>query len=97
MKVGVCRVVLRLPQNHSLKGKRRILHSVTNRLRSRFKVSVAEVEDNDVWHWAVLGISCVSNDSRHANEVLSQIVGFLQSAEGEYEVTDYQVEIVTEL
>ena len=96
MQVGVCRVVLVLPQNRSLKGKRRILQSLTARLRNRFNVSVAEVEDNDLWQRAVLGISYVSNNSRRSNEVLSQVMGFIQSTEGEYGVADYQVDIVPE-
>lgn len=97
MQVAVCRVVLHLPLNHSLKGKRRIVHSVMGRLRSRFNVAVAEVEDNDLWQQAVLGVSCVSNNGHLAQEVLSQVVAFVQTGEGEYQLVDYQVEVIPSL
>ena len=76
MNVGICRVRLRFPENLSLKGKRQILKSITTRLRSKFNVSVAEVDDNELWQLATLGISCVSNNKRYTNEVLSKAGGF---------------------
>ena len=45
MHVGVCRVSLRLPENQSLKGKRRVAQSITSRVRSKFNVAIAEVGD----------------------------------------------------
>ena len=94
MNVGLCHIVLSLPGNRTLKGKRRILASVTSRIRIRFNVSIAEVGDNDLWQRAIVGVSCVSNDGRHASGMLSQVVRFIQDAEGEYEVAEYQVEII---
>ncbi len=97
MQVAVCRIVLHLPQNRSLKGKRRIVQSVMGRLRSRFNVAVAEVEDNDLWQQAVLGVSCVSNNGHVAQEVLAQVAAFVQGEEGEYQLVDYQVEVIPSL
>ncbi len=97
MQVAVCRIVLHLPQNRSLKGKRRIVQSVMGRLRSRFNVAVAEVEDNDLWQQAVIGVSCVSNSGHLAQEVLSQVVTFVQGEEGEYQLVDYQAEVIPSL
>ncbi len=95
MHVGVCRVSLRLPGNQSLKGKRKVVQSVTSRVRGRFNVAIAEVEDNDLWQRLTLGISCVSNDGRHANEVLSKVVRYIEESTGDVELLDYEVEMVS--
>ncbi|OGO05683.1 MAG: hypothetical protein A2Z76_04655 [Chloroflexi bacterium RBG_13_56_8b] len=94
MNVGTCRVRLRFPENLSLKGKRQILKSVTTRLRSKFNVSVAEVDDNELWQLATLGISCVSNNNRYTNEVLSKVVDFIVNGRFDVEMLDYEIEIL---
>jgi len=94
MNVGVCKISLRLPENLSLKGKRRVLKSITTQLRNRFNVSVAEVDDHDLWQLATLGICCVSNNNRHTNEVLSKVVDFIVGGRFEVEVVDYEIEIL---
>ena len=94
MNVGVCKIKLRLPENLSLKGKRRVLKSITTRVRNTFNVSVAEVDDHDLWQLATLGICCVSNDSRHINEVLSKAVNLVTHGRFEVEILDYEIEIL---
>ena len=94
MNVGVCKVRLRLPGNQSLKDKRRVVKSIIARVAGKFDVSIAEVDDNDLWQVATLGISYVSNDNRHANEVLSRIVDFIVGGRFEVEVLDYNIEIL---
>ncbi len=94
MNVGVCKISLRLPENHSLKGKRGVLKSITTRIRSKFNVSVAEVEDHDLWQLAALGICCVSNNQRYTNEVLSKVVDFVSGGRFDIEIVDYEIEIM---
>ena len=94
MHVGICRISFRLPENGSLKDKRRVLKSITSRVANKFNVAVAEVGDNDVWQLATLGISCVSNDSRHSNEVLSKVVDYIMDGKFDVEVLDYNIEIL---
>jgi uncharacterized protein YlxP (DUF503 family) len=94
MNVGVLRINLRLPENLSLKGKRRVLKSITTRVRSKFNVSIAEVGDNGLWQSAVLGICCVSNDGRYTNEVLSKVVDFVVGSRSEVEILNYEIEIL---
>ena len=94
MHVGVCRIRFRLPENGSLKGKRRVLKSITTQVGSKFNVSVAEIDNHDLWQLATLGISCVSNDKRHTNEVLSKVVGFITDSRFEVEILDYEIEIL---
>jgi uncharacterized protein YlxP (DUF503 family) len=94
MMVGVCRLTLRLPENASLKGKRQVVKSLTARIRNRYNVSIAEIDSQDSWQIASLGISCVSNSHSHAQEMLTKIVGFVRSSRLDAEVIDWQVEMV---
>lgn len=95
MNVGVCEIKLRLPENMSLKGKRQVLKSITTRVRNKFNVSIAEVDDQDLWQLATLGICCVSNNKRHTNEVLSKVVDFIVNNRFEVEILDYEIEILS--
>ena len=95
MHVGVCRVSLRIPGNQGLKGKRRVAQAIMTTVRNKYNVAVAEVADNDRWQTLTLGISCVSNDRRHANEVLSRVVSFIETSRSDVELLDYDVEMVS--
>lgn len=97
MIIGALRVRLRLPENQSLKGKRQVVKSITTRVRNKFNVSIAEVEDQGLWQLATLGISCVSNTTRHTNEVLSKVMDFINGIRGDAEVLDYEIEITQAL
>ena len=79
MTVALCTVELFLPDSHSLKDKRRVLQSVKSRIRDKFNVSIAEVEEQDLWQKAILGLSCVANESSHVNQVLDQAVNFIRA------------------
>jgi uncharacterized protein YlxP (DUF503 family) len=92
--VGVCHIRLRLPDNHSLKGKRQVVKSLVTRLHNTFAVSVAEVEDNEAWQLASLGVACVSNSSAHADEVLANVVRFIEATRPDVELLDYEVEVL---
>jgi uncharacterized protein YlxP (DUF503 family) len=94
MHIGVCQIKLRLPENLSLKGKRRVLKSITTRVRSKFNVAIAEVDDNDRWQLATIGICCVSNDGRQTNEILSRVVSFISEGRFDIEILDHEIEIV---
>jgi len=95
MNVGTCKINLRLPENLSLKGKRQVLKSIITRVRNKFNVSVAEVDNHDRWQLATIGICCVSNDNRYTNEVLSKVVDFVINSRFEVEILDYEIEILS--
>jgi len=97
MNIGVCRISLRLPENQSLKGKRQVLKSITTRIRNQFNVSVAEVDDHDLWQLATIGICCVSNDKRYTNQVLSKVVDFIAGSRFEVEILNHEIEILSVL
>ena len=68
-----------MPESQSLKDKRQVLLSVKDRLRQKFNLSVAEVDGQDLWQKAVLGLACVANDGRHVNQVLDQALNMIRS------------------
>lgn len=94
MTVGLCTVSLRLPENHSLKGKRQVLKSLIARLHNRFNVSAAEVGDHDSWQMATLGVSCVSTDERHANQVMASVIAFIRTERLDAEIVDVETEVL---
>jgi hypothetical protein len=78
MFVGVCRLVLHLPENNSLKGKRRVVRSLIDRTRAKFNVSVAEVSGNDERKRAVIGFTVVSNNASHVDSMIGRIHSFIE-------------------
>ena len=95
MHVSMCQIELRLPENHSLKGKRQVIKSITTRLRNRFNVSVAEVDNQGLWQIATLGIACVSNHRRHTDEILSNAVKFIAQNYPDVELLRSEIETLT--
>ena len=65
MHVGACMLTLHVPASHSLKDKRQVVRSLIERLRRQFNVAAAEVEEQDSWQTAVLGLVVVSNEAGH--------------------------------
>jgi uncharacterized protein YlxP (DUF503 family) len=94
MHVGVARVALQVAENSSLKGKRAVVKSVVRRVRNRFNVAVAEIDTQDTWEVITLGIVCVSDDPRHANEMLSKVINFVESERLDAEVGVVELELI---
>ncbi len=93
MVIGVCRIVLSIDDAFSLKEKRHIVKSIIERLKARFNASVAEVDLNDKWKNAVLGIACVSNEAGHADSMMASVVNFVEN-DGRAVLADYSTEII---
>ena len=86
-------VELHLPDVGSLKGKRHALKGLKERVRARYELSVAEVDHHDLWQRATLALACVSHDARHASEVISKAMDFIEEhVEGQ--VIDTSMEIL---
>ena len=94
MTVGMCKISLRIPGNLSLKGKRQVVKSMVARIRNKFDVAVAEVDNQDLWQVATIGVCCVSNGKRHANQILSKVVDFVVNSSFDVEILDYEIEIL---
>jgi uncharacterized protein YlxP (DUF503 family) len=78
MVVGLCTVELFISESRSLKDKRQVLHSLKDRLHGKFNLSVAEVDGQDLWQKAVLGMACVSNEGGHVNQVIEQALNVIK-------------------
>jgi len=92
MFVGICTLTLHLPGNGSLKGKRRVIKSIMARMRQEFNISVAEVDSQDSWQRAVLGVACVSPDQAYAHGLLERAVRWLEESRLDVQLVDYEIE-----
>ena len=93
MVVGVCTLVLYIPEANSLKDKRSVVKSMVEGMRNKFNVSAAEVDDNDVWRRATVGIACVSNSQPFTDQVLNKVVDWVE-ANPRVDITDVQIEFL---
>jgi hypothetical protein len=75
--VGVLRLTVYIPENHSLKGKRAVLRKLKAQVSNNFNVSISECEDQDLWQKAVLGVSQVGTDEPHVDGSLRAVVKFI--------------------
>ncbi len=94
MTVGTCLVELHISGNSSLKGKRRVVKSIKDRVQGRFNVSIAEVDRLDDWQRATLGIACVSNNPRLVDEILNKVVNLIEG-DADARILDYEIDLVT--
>ena len=91
--VGVVQIELSIPWAESLKDKRRAIKGLKEKVRNRFNVSIAEVDQNDVWRTAVLGMAAVANDVKFIQSVCQKVVNFIEE-HPDTVLEDYTVEII---
>ena len=94
MNTGVCKLQLHIPENQSLKEKRRIVKSIITKLRNQYNISIAEVDDHDLWQLTTLGISCVSNNGQHIDETITKVINFISQNYPELEIVSQEIEII---
>lgn len=78
MVVGLYTVELFIAESRSLKDKRQVLHSIKDRLRGKFNLSIAEVDAQDLWQKSVLAMACVANEGSHVGQVLEQALNMIK-------------------
>ena len=93
MIVGICTVALFIPGRNSLKEKRQVIKSIKDRVGNKYNVSIAEVDDQDLWQKAVLGIALVGNEKKFVNQVIDNVLGYIRSTPM-VEVIDCKIEIL---
>ncbi len=93
MVVGVCIIQLHLPENHSLKGKRQVLNSIKQRVRNKFRVSIAEVGNTELWQRATLAVAYINKEKRDVEALFPRIVSFVEDLQ-QAEVLDYHYELL---
>lgn len=93
MIIGACSVELLIYGTNSLKEKRHVIKSIIGRIKSRFNVSISEVDNNDKWQKSTLGFSLVTNDTNHANSTISNVLNFIER-DSRVEITNHFIEIL---
>ncbi|MHC4664949.1 MAG: DUF503 domain-containing protein [Planctomycetota bacterium] len=78
MVVGVVKAQLHMQGIDSLKGKRSVVKSLIGRLKSRFNISIAEVDHQDNKTGAVIAIAMVSNDARFIDQQFDAVISFMR-------------------
>jgi uncharacterized protein YlxP (DUF503 family) len=78
MLLGTCTINLYFPDSHSLKDKRSILKSIKLRIRNNFNVSVAEINNYNLWKNTTLGIACIGNKKRYLDSVINEVIKFIE-------------------
>ena len=92
LEVGVLQFTVLLRASHSLKEKRHVLKSIKDRLRARFNVAVAEVDDHELWQKGTLGLVTCGNDRKHVRELLDKIVTMVR-LHPVAELVDHQIDL----
>jgi uncharacterized protein YlxP (DUF503 family) len=93
MVVGMAKLRLRLPENHSLKGKRKVIKSICEKVRHRFNVSVAEIDSHDLWQASEIGLSVVGNERGYVNSKLDKAINFVEDLHLA-EIIDVHMELI---
>lgn len=93
MVVGVCKLKLSASWVHSLKEKRMVVRSILGKVRSKFQISIAEVDALDIHQTIILGLSVISNDGKIVDAMLEQIIHYIEE-NTEAELLDVEIEII---
>ncbi|MCO6450873.1 MAG: DUF503 domain-containing protein [Caldilineales bacterium] len=93
MVIASAIIEIEIPENSSLKDKRRVVKSVIARLRRDFNVAAAEIDAQDQWQRAVLGIVTISTDAGHAHSLLERAITNLADWRLDCTLAAYEVEI----
>jgi uncharacterized protein len=91
MPVGVLTLEIQIPYAHSLKEKRAVLRKIKDRLRARFNVAVAELDHQDVWQRATIGVVSISDSRTLLDSVFRQVLSESESVLGD-DVADHFLE-----
>jgi uncharacterized protein len=92
MLVALERFDLRIPGCGSLKEKRHVVKTLTNAIRQKFNVSVAEVDHHDLWQRTTLGVSVVATDGYQAKRVLHEVEKLVDRW-GEVEIIEAELSV----
>jgi uncharacterized protein YlxP (DUF503 family) len=92
MFVGTARAEFHIPGSGSLKAKRSVIQGLKQRIAARYSVSVAEVDFQDLWQRAALGVAVVSGDKHQVDQVLAGVMRLCENEERAI-LTDFAVEV----
>lgn len=92
MLVATCVVEMSLDGVYSLKEKRSIVKSILARLPNQFNLAVAEVDHQDVWQTAVIGLVTVGNDAGYLHGLLEKAVAWIEQTRPDAPIVRYEIE-----
>ncbi|MAS34207.1 MAG: hypothetical protein CL610_09375 [Anaerolineaceae bacterium] len=95
MIIGALELDLYLPEVRSLKEKRSVLKSLLARLRNTFNVAAAEVDKQDVWQSAVIGVATVTNSTRHADQIMNNAIHWIEDNYPQLMIVNHTSEIIS--
>ena len=84
---------IHIPGSRSLKDKRSIVKSIVMRLQKQFNISIAEVDDHDLWQMATIGLACVSNHNNRVDEVISAAISLIERDFPTIEIVEKEMEL----
>jgi uncharacterized protein YlxP (DUF503 family) len=93
MAVALLTLEIYIPDSRSLKDKRQVLRSLKDRLRARFNVAVAELDHQDSWQRAQIGIVSLSNDAAHLEQSLRTVLNEAEELLGR-DLASHELEIL---
>ncbi|MEP7290402.1 MAG: DUF503 domain-containing protein [Chloroflexota bacterium] len=92
--LGLCTVEFELPGVTTLKEKRSILKSLLARLHNHFNISTAEIDYHDALQSSVIAFTLVTNDTRHANQMISTILNWIEANYPDAQIVNQEIEIL---
>ncbi len=93
MIIGACRLKLHIFESYSLKDKRHVVKSIIERLKARYNISIAEIDNLDSWQTALIGFACVSNQTKHVQSTINKVISFIDN-DTRLEIVDQDIEIL---
>lgn len=94
MHIGVLQFTMEIPHALSLKDKRRVIKSTKDRVRRKFNVSIAEIDDLDDHTVATIGVVMAGNDVAYLNSSLDRLLNFIEE-QRDATLADHQLEILS--
>jgi hypothetical protein len=92
MLVGICEIIIYLPNSHSLKDKRSILESYKVSLRKEYNISITEIDQKNIWKRSIIGIACISDNRRVIDHIFQKIIRITEN-HPEIQLLNYQISI----
>ncbi len=93
MPIGLLTLEIHIPDARSLKDKRQVIRSLKDRLRGHFNVAIAELDHQDTWQRALVGVVSLSSDVAHLEQSLQAVLAESERLLGR-DLTSHQIEVL---
>ncbi|HEX7101019.1 MAG TPA: DUF503 domain-containing protein [Nitrolancea sp.] len=94
MILGTAQLTLHIPDAQSLKDRRRVVKSIVQRVRNRYDVAIADVDKQQQWQAATLGVVAVANSSQYVETVVQQVINFIEQNLQSGYLTDVRTDVI---